>query len=807
MTVGRNFVMNFSINEQGFVTNWLISGTVCTPYTPPADLPKTWDDQLGYEKAVRGVFYPRLEEQPDFPRALNAPGPCGAPWRYHYGKGGSFVDVSSVHGQLTCVRLDAASILCSDHDRQVQAVFWTYDALDVWLNGQRVLRAQDPVYKPIRRYDVPLDLHAGENTLYVVMHNLGVRDTRNIFGLQLKDTAGITVTLPDAGHAAPFARAEAWLNGLVCNDGALCAVQPAPENAFLEENGHRTPLQGSGPWPVAEGVSAFRVTVENDGAQISRPFELAERIGPMYPQSTSDHYTRFLQRLAAQKSQPRGNNTCFGVFHVLARLALGTSTPEDEALLMSDLDYIEQCCDCADFLVIGLIRLLHNYPVSPALEQRVRQVFLGFRYWMDEPGSDGMCFWSENHALMFYGAQLVVGQMFPDDVFVRSGRTGREQAALAAERCRQWLDDVEREGVEEFNSASYMPVTLTALLNLFEYGPEELSLRAKNIMDDLLRQLCLHVFDHSVLSPQGRVYRDVIYPSRQTVQTLLHLINPAIPYSANESMWYACFATSRYRFPTDLEGIMEQEASTSYISGNARIELEKHRDYILTSVRSPRDPDDAPHWTNLCFVPGADRSTNTYVKSLNERFHGTSVFQPGVYGYQQHLWYAAVSSQAVVFVSHPGSDTDLDGMRPGYWYGNGVMPAVLQKGNVLGAVYHIPDSHPIPFTHTFWPQCKFDETLQEGHWLFARRNNGFIGLWCSGEQTEHQGVLSHCEYRCYAPKAAYFCVCADAGKTTWQDFPAYCAGFAPSYSPETGTLTARDYSLTYIPHENKTQFI
>ena len=52
--------MNFSINEQGFVTNWLISGTVCTPYTPPADLPKTWDDQLGYEKAVRGVFYPRL---------------------------------------------------------------------------------------------------------------------------------------------------------------------------------------------------------------------------------------------------------------------------------------------------------------------------------------------------------------------------------------------------------------------------------------------------------------------------------------------------------------------------------------------------------------------------------------------------------------------------------------------------------------------------------------------------------------------------------------------------------------------------
>lgn len=797
--------MNFSINEQRFVTDWLVSGTVNTPYTPPADLPKTWDDQLGYEKALRSVFYSRLEQQPDFPWEANTPGPCGAPWHYHYTRGSSFVDMSSVHGQLTCVRLDAAAVLCSSCEQRVRAVFWTFDALDVWLNGQRVLYARDPVYKPIRRYEVAMELHKGKNPLYLVIHNLGVRDTRNIFGLQFPDPCDISVMLPEA--VAPAVEAADWLDGLRCAKGQLQAQRDAPEHTFLEYAGTRKLLYGCGPWPLAEEVQDFRVVVETQKGSLSRPFELAERIGPVFSPETPEAYKGFLRRLAAQKSQPRSNNASFGVFHVLARLALGLSGPEDEKLLQMDLDYIEQCCDCSDFLVVGLIRLVHNYPVSPALQERIRQVLLGFRYWMDEPGSDGMCFWSENHALMFYGAQLAAGQMFPEEVFGRSGRTGRQQAEIAAERCRQWLDDVERDGVEEFNSASYMPVTLTALLNLFEYGPEDLARRAELVMDALLRQLCLHVFDQSVISPQGRVYRDVIYPSRQTVQTLLHLIDPTMPCSSTESMWYACFATSRYQFPKDLRQLMDREISISYVSGNARIELEKCREYILTSVRSPRAPEDSPHWTNLCFVPGADHSTNTYVKSLNERFHGTSIFQPGVYGYQQHLWYAAVSSQAVVFVTHPGSDVDLDGMRPGYWYGNGVMPAVLQKKNVLGAVYLIPAEHPIAFTHTFWPMDRFDETIRQGHWLFGRHGDGYIGLWCSGEQVAHQDVLSRCEYRCYASSAAYFCICASAKEISWMDFPGYCAQFAPSYEPDTGVLTARNYTLTYVPHENKTQFI
>lgn len=799
--------MLFMPNEQGFVTNWLICGPVCNSYSPPDNLAKAWTDQLGYEKTLRSIFYPHLSEQPFFPHAIGQTGSNGAVWQYYYHHNSSFVDLSSVHRNPTSIRLDAVTVLNSKSEQMVDAVFWTYGALDVWLNGQHVLYPSDPVYKPIAHYNVKLALKKGENKIYIVMHNLGVRDTRNIFALQLKETYDVSISLPDDNELPRFIAAQEWLNGLFCTNGYLYSEKNVPENAFIKTQNTIYPLTGNSPWKIDQAHAVITVCVKIADSYLERKMELLEHITRKYIQEQSNHYLQFLKRFASEKNQPRENGACFSVFHVLARLALGLSTQEDELLLMDDLDYIENRGDCADFLVIGFIRLLHNYSVNPVLYNRIKTVLLGFRYWMDEPGTDGMCFWSENHALMFYGAQLVVGKMFENELFTCSNRTGAQQEEIARQRCLNWLQDVENCGVEEFNSASYMPVTLAALLNLVDYAPQEFSLRAKNILDSLLCQLCCHVFDQSVISPQGRVYRDVIHPCQQTVQTLLHLIDPTLPYSSKESIWCVCFETSKYQFPVQLKELMKKEKDISYISGNARIELKKEKDYILTSVRCPRESNDSPDWINLCFVPNADRNTNTYVKSLNERFHGTTVFEPGVYGYQQHLWYAALSSQAVVFVNHPGTDTDFDHMRPGYWFGNGVMPAVLQKGNVLGAIYKIPKNNPITFTHTFWPMCQFDHTEQNNHWMFARLNDGFIGLWCSGKQIIHQDALTNAEYRCYGSEMAYFCVCGSRTDFLWDGFKEYCSSLEPLYDANTGKLTANNYELTYVACENKTQFI
>ena len=80
-------------------------------------------------------------------------------------------------------------------------------------------------------------------------------------------------------------------------------------------------------------------------------------------------------------------------------------------------------------------------------------------------------------------------------------------------------------------------------------------------------------------------------------------------------------------------------------SANARIVLEKREDWCLTSVASPRGPFE--RWTNICRQADADVSSHLFTKSYNECFHGTTDFQPGTYGYQQHMWYAALSPEAL----------------------------------------------------------------------------------------------------------------------------------------------------------------
>ena len=39
-------------------------------------------------------------------------------------------------------------------------------------------------------------------------------------------------------------------------------------------------------------------------------------------------------------------------------------------------------------------------------------------------------------------------------------------------------------------------------------------------------------------------------------------------------------------------------------------------------------------------------------------FHGTTQFEPGVYGYQQNLWYAALAQDLAVFSNHPGQSCE-----------------------------------------------------------------------------------------------------------------------------------------------------
>lgn len=800
---------NCDVKNQGFLTRWLISGLKTSPY----ESSQTDKDQIRYEQYLRTEGIDGDLKRPPKDIRLGEKGCGDCLWEYYYRRNHWFVDLSNTCPGPTKLEAYGATVLEAEEDLDLEAVLWTYPAIQLWVNDQLACLVENAVYKPMAKRPVTLHLKKGKNLIFVRMQTVGVRDSRNMFGLQIKGEPDgkVRTALPDEDAAAPVVLAERWLEEISRKESRLNFNREPEFEAWFQYKRDGRLIQEKiteKEKTVPEDICCFQVIAKAAGQELKRSFEIGERWKPVYweTKTRKESHLEIYRRLAKIPYQLRGSGACFSVYHVLARYALGLETREDREYLIRDLGYIDQRIDCSDFLMSGFIRLVKNYRMDEEFMEKVRQTFLNYRYWMDEDGSDGMCFWSENHALMFHGAQMAAGYLYPDEIFVRSGRTGREQAAIGEARCRSWLTEVENHGFEEFISATYTSVTVAALLNLIDFGPKDISRRAAGVLDQNLEMLCTHVFDGVVIGPQGRVYRDVIYPFKQSAQAFVHFINPALPTSmglpGSECMWLSAMATTKYEIPDGLKEKMEDEADFSYTSQDAEIVLKKTKQYILTSVASPRDNYEKRQEKGEIFG-------TAWVKELNTRYHGKTLFEPGVYGYQQHMWYAALAKDCPVFVNHPGISSDDGEMRPGYWYGNGIFPAVKQKGGMLGAIYSITEDHPIHFTHLYWPKANLDETRKQDLWIFGRKGDGYVGIWCSRKLTPFDDVLFEREYRAYGSRTAYVCLCGGKKEAeSFDNFVKDCLEKKIEFDPVALKLTAEGLGqLTYRAARDYTQYI
>jgi hypothetical protein len=810
--------MFFPLNQQGFVTAYLVTEKRETDFSSE----RTDSNQLRFEKYLRSVVAEHSICQPQEDIQLGGQSPLRTPWMYYYSFGNWFVDRSAFYPLLKKVELQAATVLNVKEEMETKCLLWSFAAIDLWVNGNYAGNIDKPVYKPIQRKTVPIKLEKGKNLLYIRLQNLGVRDTRTLFGIQFPpDIAGkIRVTLPDEKKTGRLMKLDRWLSSVKLEGTRLSCPSAAPAGAELvydrkpvdfARRGDRfvhEKIGGLSSITLRKDIPNFQLCVKVSGQTLSRDFELQEliRVGYSGVVDPEKNRKRIYSRIASVQSIPRGENDRFAMYPVLARYYEGTQTEKDEEEIYHALDQIESRRDCSDFLTCALVRFMKLYPMGTKLAQRCREVLCHYRFWMDQNGADGMCFWSENHSLMFFVSAYLAGETYPDDRFPRAGQTGKELRAAAADHIRDWLKDACSNGFDEFHSGGYTPITFAALLNVVDFGDEEMSALATQATDRLLTDLAVQTFHGVSVAPQGRVYREVLYPYCQDIQSLVNLIDPEAPDRFSE--WVIFLATSKYRIPEGLKSRMAQPLSITYRESNAVICVEKQEQYMLTSVQSPRTDGVERVWENIAAQPEAGPSDFRYVKSLNECFHGTTQFAPGVYGYQQHMWYAALENDTCVFVNHPGSTFDGSSMRPGYWFGNGIMPALKQEKNILAAIYQIPERHPVSFTHLYWPGVRFDRMKKTKNWIFGSKNGGFVGIWCSNALVPYDDVLSGCEYRAYGRNMAYVCVCADTKTcSTLEDFMEKCKNMKIFYQADLKFLQAGPVKLLYREYQNNTQYI
>jgi hypothetical protein len=504
-----------------------------------------------------------------------------------------------------------------------------------------------------------------------------------------------------------------------------------------------------------------------------------------------------LERAAATGARPRT-----AIFGQLGRVAGPAPLGVLDQVIDETVAILDERIDCADFTAAGVLRLL-SFDLPDKQRERLESALRGFKYWWQEPGSDGMCYHTENHQILFHSCELLVGESAPDAIFGNSGRTGRELADHARPLVLQWLRLRSEVGWSEWLSNTYLEHNLLALLNLYDFAADPaIKQAAGGLADALLAELALHSLHGVFGSTHGRAYpRGLVDGSDDGTATLSWLLfGTGAPHDFG-SVGALTLAVSNYQPPDVVfelargpEGSETIRQRMSFdVDDAARLGLTHSTEedaqiyWAMQEFMHPRvlpltqkllakyelglDTDPAPYAAEYerqkresgrITDPWRDRhalsevNVQTY-RSRHVMLSTAQSYRPGRPGYQHHIWQATLGPRAVVFTNHPGSD-DLTA-RPNRLAGNGVLPRAVQHHEAAICLYRIPPDDPFPFSHAYFPFAEFDEVAQNGSWWTARREEGFVGLWCSADVERGQSEL-----RAAGPVAAWVCEVGDTSQ-------------------------------------------
>ncbi|NQT58856.1 MAG: hypothetical protein HQ557_07740 [Bacteroidetes bacterium] len=214
-------------------------------------------------------------------------------------------------------------------------------------------------------------------------------------------------------------------------------------------------------------------------------------------------------------------------------------TSLDENLLLyqmeNNLEYsseaIEQICTNlnsrhadSDYRLPSLLRVMHDY--SDALSENdyklIKKTLLGYKYWMNDAGSDNMVFWSESHQILFAAAEYLAGQLFPDSIFTNAQLSGVEHMNRARNRILTWLQQRWDYGFSEWLSPSALAEDLTVLCNLVDFAQdEEIVLKSSMIMDLIIFDIAANTVDGVFAAPGSSRINDPVKSPPSPLQQIL----------------------------------------------------------------------------------------------------------------------------------------------------------------------------------------------------------------------------------------------------------------------------------------------
>lgn len=426
-------------------------------------------------------------------------------------------------------------------------------------------------------------------------------------------------------------------------------------------------------------------------------------------------------------------------------------TPDFD-LLVDALKYIDGRYDCSDFRIVSLIRILyaHEDKLSEEAKASIKQTLTGFKYWMDQPGEDSMCYWSENHQILFSSAEYLLGNYYKSDEFSNMGILGSQHSEMGKKRVLNWLEQRYLYGYTEWYSSTYYVEDIAPLSVLIDFAPdEEVRNKAKMVLDLLIYDLATQNFKGTFTANSGRMYEAAKMSGehgsmKESISLIWPDYNRYLKVEKIEGMEVNFKYIKNYDVPEVLVDIgYDQESEQIYRASNG-VNLSEYKnegllgqeDYqIMFQLASEAFSNPEVIHNTIQYIDKNKMFSNEFLndfsminlgilkafkltplvsKILEPMYDGTAIqrantymyrtpdyamstaqsYHPGMFGDQHSLFSLTINNDLNIFVQHPAASLKEGGAlggSPNYWVGNGYHPHAVQDGNVSINLFVLPE--------------------------------------------------------------------------------------------------------------------
>jgi len=302
----------------------------------------------------------------------------------------------------------------------------------------------------------------------------------------------------------------------------------------------------------------------------------------------------------------------------------------DEEVMIDNLERIYKHEDCLDFDLATFVRLIYldinkskmGTPIlSTSLKNQITDAFGKVKYWFTDRLASNCIYFTENHQILFHSAELLIGQLFPNETFAVSGKNGTWHVNRALPKIKQWLDWRAQLGFSEWHSNVYYNEDIAALVNLIDFAQDsEVVNKSAMVMDLIAFDFALNFFDRTSATysvPQGREYDDqkrgkseADPAGRDSIAEAAWLLLGIGEHVENnvDSMAAIAIATSdHYAPPPILEEIAKNASASIELRERNSIDMDEGSDYGITYTE-----DDMMFWWGM----SGPLASQTIIESL-----------------------------------------------------------------------------------------------------------------------------------------------------------------------------------------------